>query len=68
MIKFLSFFSYAVDSNFPTMEILDANVATDKIGKVTQMSAQDIYSLNRAYSCFGTVSTYGGGSQQVYIY
>jgi hypothetical protein len=68
MIKFLSFFSYALNNSLPTMEILIPDLATDQIGKVTKMNPMDIFSLNKAYSCEGTVLTYGGGSQQVHIY
>jgi hypothetical protein len=44
---------------------LEPGINEDDIGSQTQMSAKDIASLNKAYSCNRMVSTYGGGSFQV---
>ncbi len=44
--------------------ILDSTTK-EAIGQRIRMSKNDIKSLNKAYSCRGKVSTYGGGNFQV---
>jgi|688.fasta_scaffold1579463_1 hypothetical protein len=59
------YFRFSIVEATPTIGILDNTVNTLKIGEVTNLSPLDIITLNKAYSCFGTESTKGGGSYQV---
>jgi hypothetical protein len=49
------------------MTPLNSSVDTEYIGSQTRLSSGDIQSLNKAYSCEGRISTYGGGNDQVGI-
>ncbi len=61
-------FSFADDHTQHTMKIIgtiDPSINVSNIGQQIKMSANDIVALNRAYSCNGTVPTYGGGNFKV---
>jgi hypothetical protein len=47
---------------------LESGIDENLIGRQTKMSANDIKSLNKAYSCNGIDPTNGGGSYQVILY
>ncbi len=64
-----SIFSNVIDSTKKSIELignLDL-ITINNIGQRQGMSKSDILSLNKAYSCKGTVSTYGGGNFQVFF-
>jgi hypothetical protein len=42
-----------------------SKVNTMAMGSQSGLSANDVQSLNKAYSCVGRVFTYGGGNLQV---
>ena len=46
---------------------LDSTIYTTNIGEQSKLSANDIISLNKAYSCMGTQQTNAGGHVQVMI-
>jgi Astacin (Peptidase family M12A) len=58
---------FAVDPTKKTLIPKDSTLSTNNIGSQTYMSTNDVQSLNKAYSCVGTVSTNGGGNVQVSV-
>jgi hypothetical protein len=58
---------FAVDPTKRTLIPKDSTLATSNIGSQTYMSTNDVQSINKAYSCAGSVPTNGGGNEQVYM-
>ena len=56
---------FAVDFSKMTLIPLDSSVNTLNIGSRSSLSANDIITVNKAYSCAATKATNGGGYQQV---
>jgi hypothetical protein len=58
-------FRSAVDKTKMTVVPLSSTVNIMAIGSQAGLSANDVLSLNKAYSCAGRVNTNGGGNLQV---
>ncbi len=56
---------FAIDPIRMTIIPLNSSVNITNIGSQAVLSPNDVLYLNKAYSCAGRVSTYGGGIQKV---
>jgi len=64
-IKNVKNFRFALDPTQMTLIPRNSSIIINNIGSQSRLSANDVRSLNRAYSCDGKIVTNGGGVQKV---